>query len=116
RAQALEHAHDRVDVGPRTRRAAAPAVHDEPGRVLGDVWVEHVQQTTEHTLLLPAAAAERRAARRAAPDPLLDLRLHGSTIFAAMAELPQRACVVGGGTMGAGIATVFALAGIPTTV
>src|SRR5450756_2913972 len=63
-----EHAQladDRVERLPGARRPAGPAVDDERVGVLGDLGVQVVHEHPEHRLLLPTAAGELGAARRA---------------------------------------------------
>ena len=60
--EAAQLADDRVERGPAARRPAGAAVDDEVVRVLGDLGIEVVHQHPQRRLLLPAAAAELRAA------------------------------------------------------
>ena len=56
--QARERLEDAVERGPRARRAARAAVHDEIFRALGDVGVEVVLDHAECGLLRPGEAVQ----------------------------------------------------------
>ena len=64
--QPAELADDRVEGRPAPSRPTRPAVDDEGVGILGDLRIEVVHEHPERCFLLPAAARERRAARR--PD------------------------------------------------
>ena len=64
-AELAQLADDRVEGGPRPRRASGPAVDDEVIRVLGDLRVEVVHEHPERGFLRPAAAGHLGAARGA---------------------------------------------------
>src|SRR5207249_10877133 len=62
--QARERLEDAVERGPRARRAARAAVHDEIFRALCDVGVEVVLDHAERGLLRPGETVQRAAATR----------------------------------------------------
>ena len=63
--QILERRDDRLEAFPAPCGAARAAVHDQPVGIFGDLRIEVVHQHPERRLLVPAAAPELRAARRA---------------------------------------------------
>src|SRR6266851_856011 len=80
-AKPLQRRDKGVDVRPRSGRSPPSAVDDEPGRVFGHSWIEHVQEAAQHALLLPSAALERQATRCGYTLACADLCSHASTIL-----------------------------------
>ena len=79
RAEALERRHDPGERLVAPRGTAAAAVDDQGARVLGDVWVEVVEEAAKRPLLLPAATPQLAPPRSAAEKTVE----HGRIVFGA---------------------------------
>ena len=79
--EAAQRADDRVEALPVASGLAGAAVHDELVRILSDLRIEVVHQHAQRGLLLPAPAADLRAARRAdRPGSRLGLCAHDADL------------------------------------
>src|SRR5205085_9240225 len=89
-AERAELTHDRIEGGPAPSRPSGAAVHDQRIGVLRDLRIEVVHEHPERRLLLPAAAAELRPARRADGPCARQRSAHEGTRRLSRSTSPKR--------------------------